>query len=95
VSGEYRLRAQFFALKRAVHYPAGRHPAGRGRSISPPSIFKPPPERVWILSDLDAARELARQIRLEYGDTVALTVEPVDPPAPLPRLRQQSFNWRE
>lgn len=85
----YRVRAQFFGLARAVYHPAGRAPIKRGGAFHPPKPFQPPPDKVWELADFDAARELARQIRLEYGDMVAVDVAPIDPPPAAPRPRQQ------
>lgn len=93
MTGEYRVRVAVFRGNGGVYHPAGRRGGDRkhGHPLLPPPPFKPPKEQVWTVPSLAAARELARDLKRQHGDKVAVHVEPVDKPAQEPRPRQTSL----
>jgi hypothetical protein len=94
MTGEYRVRAAIFARKPGgVYNPAGRRGGDKkhGHPLYPPPLYRPPQEQVWVLPSLGAARDLARNLRLQHGDSVVVHIEPVDKPAAEPRPKQTSL----
>ena len=97
--GGFRVRAAVFRGHGRVYHPAGHDNGSRRRGfpIAPPPLYKPPKEQTWTVKTLEAARDLARDLRLRHGDNIAVAIEPVDPPAAAPRPRQTSLAslWEE
>jgi hypothetical protein len=78
----YRVRAAVFVGRNggAVFHPAGGDNGSRRRGfpISPPPLYRPPGERTWTVKTLEAARKKALALRLEFGEAIAIHVEPID-----------------
>lgn len=89
----YRVRAAVFKGKGRVYHPAGSGSGSRrhGFSISAPPPFKPPKEQTWTVKTLEVAREKALALRLEFGDAVVISVEPIGRTPAEPRPVQTSL----
>ena len=91
--GDYRVRLAVFTGRGAVYHPAGRDGGDKkhGHPIHPPPPFTPPREQSWTVPSLAAARDLARDLKVQHGDNAAIHIEPAKRPAAAPRPRQTSL----
>lgn len=92
---KYVVRFAIFRRKNGgdVFYPSGKETGSKRRGFpsQPPPPYRAPKEETRAVSSYAQARQLVRELRLEHGEQLAVTVERVETAKPAPKPRQGSL----